>query len=56
MNIYKIPLILGEEESVALIGLLSLIDEDTKDHNWACMCKRCKVWKLCCKAGIVEVD
>ena len=53
-TIYKIPLVLGEEESEALIGLLSLVDEDTKDHNWACECKRCKVWKLCRKVGMVD--
>ena len=34
--------------------LFQLLDDDTVDHHWACLCKRCKIWKRAHALGMVR--
>lgn len=38
----------------ALIDIVRLLDDDTKEHVWSCMCRYCKVWKQLIKLGVIE--
>lgn len=54
--IIHVPEVNGYSETEAIMAVIKILEDDTRDHNWACHCKRCNAFRKCVNADMVRYD